>query len=86
MTDNQEERGWAGAENTEDLFPFPSPTERALDEIAGILNQMLALAELSAGSIDVDRDALQAELEHLKEELDRVADGIAIDGFPPLRP
>ena len=83
MTDNQREDAWTGAGNTEDRFPFPSPAERALDEITAILNRMLALAKQAAGGGDVDRPALQAELDRLKEELDRAADRVSIRKDPP---
>lgn len=48
--------------------------DRALDEIEHALEQMLALARLSASDLDLDRDALQKTLERLQNKIDRIAD------------
>lgn len=48
----------------------------ALAEIERTLDQMLALAELSASDLDVDRDALQRTLERLGQKIDRLADSL----------
>lgn len=50
------------------------PKLDALEEIDGHLHQMLFLAQLSASDADVDRDLLQAVLEHLKKKIDQAAD------------
>lgn len=47
-----------------------------LAEIERTLDQMLALAELSASDLNVDRDALQKTLERLVRKIDRLADGL----------
>ncbi len=62
-----------------DEYRFQSPepahdTARALDEITSILHRMLALAELSASDLKLDRDLLQKTLDRLKNEIDRIAD------------
>lgn len=51
---------------------------RRLDEITRLLRRMLALAELSASDLDVDRQLLQKTLERLRAEVERLADGIDI--------
>lgn len=43
-------------------------------EIEHILEQMLALAELSASDLDVNRDALQKTLGRLQSRIDDIAD------------
>ena len=50
------------------------PKLDALEEIDGHLHQMLFFAQLSASDADVDRDQLQAVLEHLKKKIDQAAD------------
>ena len=61
----------------ENNAPLP-PEELAsgLDEISHTLDQMLALAQLSASDLDVDRGALQKTLDRLKDRIDRIADRI----------
>ncbi|MCI8914469.1 MAG: hypothetical protein HFF38_10155 [Lawsonibacter sp.] len=45
-------------------------------EIERTLDQMLALAQLSASDLNIDRAALQKTLEHLQRKIDRIADTI----------
>ena len=47
-----------------------------LSEIERTLDQMLALAELSASDLNVDRDTLQKTLERLGRKIDRLADAL----------
>ena len=54
----------------------PRTVEEAVDEIDRLLHQMLVLAELSAGDGNLDRAALQKTLEHMRREIDRLADQI----------
>ncbi len=51
-----------------------SKLEAALSEIENTLDQMLALAQLSASDLNVDRDMLQKTLERLQGKIDRIAD------------
>lgn len=61
---------------------FPDPllsiqdTDAALAEISHTLEQMLALAELSASDLNIDREAMQMTLERLQNRVDRIADKI----------
>lgn len=48
--------------------------DAALAEIEHTLDQMLLLAQLSAGDMKVDRAALQKTLERLQKKIDRIAD------------
>lgn len=48
--------------------------DRALGEIEHSLEQMLALARLSASDLNLDREALQKTLKRLQRKIDRVAD------------
>lgn len=50
--------------------------DQALGEIERTLEQMLALAQLSASDLNVDRAALQKTLERLQRKIDRIADTI----------
>ncbi len=50
--------------------------ETALEGIELRLQQMLALARLSASDSDVDRAALQKKIKWLKGEINRIADQI----------
>lgn len=54
----------------------PRTVEEAVDEIDRILHQMLVLAELSAGEGNLDRATLQTTLDHMRREIDRLADQI----------
>lgn len=65
----------ADNENTKPSVP-EQQLDSALGEIDRILRRMLALAELSASDLPVDRPLLQETLEHLSSELDRAADKI----------
>ena len=56
--------------------PFPQDVDAALAEIERTLDQMLALAQLSASGLEVDREALQRTLERLQDKIDRIADGL----------
>ena len=62
-------------QNKKKLFQ-PQTVEEAVDEIDRLLHQMLVLAELSAGDGNLDRAALQKTLEHMRREIDRLADQI----------
>lgn len=56
---------------------MPAPQQdraRSLDEITRLLHRMLTLAELSASDMNVDRELLQKALDHLRDEIDRIAD------------
>ena len=50
--------------------------DKALGEIERTLEQMLALAQLSASDLNVDREVLQKTLERLQRKIDRIADTI----------
>lgn len=54
----------------------PEDIASGLDEISHTLEQMLALAELSASDLNLNRDALQKTLERLKDRIDQIADCI----------
>lgn len=47
--------------------------DQALGEIERTLEQMLALAQLSASDLNIDRAALQKTLERLQRKIDRIA-------------
>lgn len=49
---------------------------RSLDEITHLLRRMLALAELSASDLPVDRQLLQRSLDRHRAEVERIADSI----------
>lgn len=60
----------------------PLPSEdiaSGLDEISHTLEQMLALAKLSSSDLDLDRNALQKTLEHLRARIDQIADCLETD-------
>ena len=48
--------------------------DNTLSQIEHTLDQMLALAELSAGEGDIERANLQKVLEHLRGKIDHIAD------------
>lgn len=61
-------------EPTEKLEQSIQSVDQALSEIEHALEQMLALARLSASDLDMDRDAMQKTLECLQRKIDRIAD------------
>ena len=60
----------------EELLTAYQNLDAALAEIERTLEQMLALAQLSAGDLNIDRAALQKTLERLQRKIDRIADTI----------
>src|SRR5690606_20553830 len=60
--------------------------EGALDEVTNILQRMRELAIQSANGIyaDVDRKTLDAEVQQLKAEIDRIATSTTFNGQPLL--
>ena len=50
--------------------------DQALGEVEHTLEQMLALAQLSASDLNVDRNALQKTLERLQSRIDHIADSL----------
>ena len=55
---------------------LPQDIDAALAEIERTLDQMLALAQLSASNLNLDRAALQKTLERLQNKINRIADGL----------
>ena len=55
---------------------FPQDIDAALAEIERTLDQMLALAQLSASNLNLDRAALQKTLERLQNKINRIADDL----------
>ena len=54
----------------------PQDIDAALAEIERTLDQMLALAQLSASDLNLDRAALQKTLERLQNKIDHIADDL----------
>ena len=54
--------------------------ETVLDEVQDSLSRMKELAQKAAGGGDPDRAALQAELERLRENIDRMLSGASSGG------
>ena len=61
---------------TEEFEQSIQSVDQALGEIERTLEQMLALAQLSASDLNIDRAALQKTLERLQRKIDRIADTI----------
>ena len=61
---------------TEEFEQSIQSVDQALGEIERTLEQMLALAQLSASDLNIDRAALQKTLERLQAKIDRIADTI----------
>ncbi|MEY8319144.1 hypothetical protein AALB19_17790 [Oscillospiraceae bacterium 50-58] len=61
---------------TEEFEQSIQSIDQALGEIERTLEQMHALAQLSASDLNVDRAALQKTLERLQAKIDRIADTI----------
>lgn len=53
---------------------LPQDAQAALDEIDQVLQQMLMLAELSAGEGNIERSNLQRVMKHLQRKINRAAD------------
>lgn len=54
----------------------PESIDQALEQIEGLLRQMLLLAGISASDSAVDRARLQRALDRLRDKIDRIADSI----------
>lgn len=66
---------WAEERGAEMEDPnLPQDAQAALDEIDQVLQQMLMLAELSAGEGNIERSNLQRVLKHLQRKINRAAD------------
>lgn len=63
-------------QSTEKLEKSIQSIDQALGEIERTLEQMLALAQVSASDLNIDRAALQKTLERLQRKIDRIADTI----------
>lgn len=72
--------------NANDGVSMIQTAEGALDETTNILQRMRELAIQSANGIysDADRSTLDAEVQQLKEELDRIANSTTFNGQPLL--
>ena len=64
-----------GSVNFMDERDYLKALDGGLAEIEQSLHLMLALAQMSASNLDLDRDALQATLERLQHKIDCIADG-----------
>ena len=69
--------------NANDGISLVQTAEGALTEVHSMLNRMVELANQSANGTyqDEDRANLQSEIEQLKEEIDRIADGTNFNGI-----
>ncbi len=72
--------------NANDGVSLIQTAEGALDEVTNILQRMRELAIQSANGIysEVDRATLDAEVQQLKSEIDRIADSTTFNGQPLL--
>ncbi len=73
----------AAYKNTKDATSLIKTAEGALQEVQDMLNRMVYLAEESANGIydnDVDRPALQSEVDALQTEIERIADSANFNG------
>lgn len=72
--------------NANDGVSLIQTAEGALDEVTNILQRMRELAIQSANGIysDLDRSTLDAEVQQLKEEVDRIAKSTTFNGQPLL--
>ncbi len=72
--------------NANDGVSLIQTAEGALDEVTNILQRMRELAIQSANGIysDVDRSTLDAEVQQLKAEVDRIAKSTTFNGQPLL--
>ena len=77
----------AAQKNVKDGISLVNTAEGALQEVQNMLNRMVYLAQESAnGTFDneVDRKALQSEVDQLNEEIDRIADSANFNGIKLL--
>ncbi len=73
----------AAYKNTKDATSLIKTAEGALQEVQDMLNRMVYLAEESANGVydnDVDRHALQSEVDALQTEIERIADSANFNG------
>ena len=72
--------------NANDGISLVQTAEGALTEVHSMLNRMVELANQSANGTyqDEDRQNLQSEIEQLKDEIDRIADGTNFNGISLL--
>ena len=73
----------AAQKNSKDATSLIKTAEGAMQEVQDMLNRMVYLAEQSANGIydnDVDRAALQDEVEALQTEIERIADSANFNG------
>lgn len=72
--------------NANDGVSLIQTAEGALDEVTNILQRMRELSIQSANGIysDLDRSTLDAEVQQLKEEVDRIASSTTFNGQPLL--
>ncbi len=73
----------AAYKNTKDATSLIKTAEGALQEVQDMLNRMVYLAEESANGVydnDVDRPALQSEVDALQTEIERIADSANFNG------
>ena len=73
----------AAYKNTKDATSLIKTAEGALQEVQDMLNRMVYLAEESANGVydnDVDRPALQSEVDALQAEIKRIADSANFNG------
>ncbi len=73
--------------NANDAISLVQTAEGALTEVHSMLNRMVELATQSANGTyqdDVDRENLQAEIEALNEEIERISDSTNFNGIKLL--
>jgi len=77
----------AAQKNVKDGISLVNTSEGALQEVQDMLNRMVYLAQESAnGTFDneVDRKALQSEVDQLRDEINRIADSANFNGIKLL--
>ena len=77
----------AASKNVKDGISLVKTAEGAMQEVQDMLNRMVDLATQSANGTyqdSVDREALQAEIDQLNSEIDRIADSANFNGIKLL--
>jgi flagellin len=77
----------AAQKNVKDGISLVNTAEGALQEVQDMMNRMVYLAQESANGIfdnPVDRKALQAEVDQLRDEINRIADSANFNGIKLL--